>query len=82
MASQVKPEKGDKVYRMSDNLNKILPNGDEITNTTGNIVKFKTDYAKDFTGTKFMKQDKVYTLHVVHAEKLEAKGIGKIMKDK
>lgn len=82
MASKVVPAKGDKVYRMNDSLNSVLPNGEEITNTKGNIVQFKTDYAKEFTGVKYMKQDKIYPLHVVHAEKLEALGIGKVMKDK
>lgn len=82
MASRVVPAKGDKVYRMNDSLNNVLPNGEEISNTTGNIVKFQCDYAKDFSKVKHMKQDKIYTLHVVHAEKLVELGIGKIIKDK
>jgi hypothetical protein len=81
MASKVTPAKGEKVYRMTDSTIKQA-NGEELLNTTGNIVNFKCDYAKDFSGTKYMKQDKIYKLHVIHAEKLEAKGIGKIQKDK
>lgn len=82
MASKVVPAKGDKVYRMNDDLSDRTITGEELLNTKGNIVQFKTDYTKEFAGVKYMKQDKIYPLHVVHAEKLEALGIGKIVKDK
>lgn len=83
MATTVKPEKGDKVYRMTDGVSKVLPNGEEIFNTTGNIVNFKCEYSKEFKGEKYMKEGKIYyKLHIVHAEKLEALGIGKVLKDK
>lgn len=81
MASKVVPAKGDKVYRTTDTTVKTA-NGEELLNTTGNIVNFKCEHAKDFTGTKYMKEGQIYRLHVIHAEKLEEKGIGKIQKDK
>lgn len=81
MPSKVVPAKGEKVYRMTDSAVKTA-NGEELANTTGNIVNFKTEYAKEFKGTKYMKEGKIYKLHVIHAEKLEDKGIGKILKDK
>lgn len=81
MASKVVPAKGEKVYRMTDSPVKQA-NGEELLNTTGNIVNFKCEYAKEFKGAKYMKEGKIYKLHVLHAEKLEEKGIGKIQKDK
>lgn len=82
MASKVVPAKGEKVYRMTDTADRTNT-GEELLNTKGNIVNFKCEYAKDFTGEKYMKEGKIYAnLHVLHAEKLEAKGIGKIQKDK
>lgn len=81
MASKVVPAKGEKVYRMNDGPDKTK-DGEELLNSKGNIVNFKTDYSKDFKGTKYMKQDKIYKLHVIHAEKLEKKGIGSIQKEK
>lgn len=81
MASKVLPAKGEKVYRMNDGPDKTNT-GEELLNTKGNIVNFKTEYAKEFKGTRYMKENKIYKLHVLHAEKLEAKGIGKIQKEK
>lgn len=81
MASKVVPAKGEKVYRMTDSTIKQA-NGEELLNTTGNVVNFKCEHEKDFKGTKYMKDGKIYKLHIIHAEKLEAKGIGKVQKDK
>ena len=77
----IKPALGDKTYRMAD---KTLEDkdGNFLPNTMGNIVNFKVGYDKDFKGTKFMKDDDVHKLHVVHAEYLEKIGTGKIQKDK
>lgn len=81
MASKVVPAKGDRVLRMTD-ISDRTNTGEELLNTKGNIVNFKTEYSKEFAGTKYMKEGKIYKLHVLHAEKLEEKGIGKIQKDK
>lgn len=42
------------------------------------VVNFTASYPKGFEGKKFMKEDKVYRLHRMHAERLVKKGFGKI----
>lgn len=77
----IKPAAGEKVYRMSNTplidkeTNKPLPN------CSGNVVNFLVKYTKDFTGAvKYLKDDSLHILHVIHAEALEKLGIGKIQK--
>lgn len=77
----VKPAVGEKVYRMSNTplidkeTNKPLPN------CSGNVVNFLVKYSKEFTGAvKYLKEESVHVLHVIHAEALEKLGIGKIQK--
>lgn len=55
---------------------KAVP-GDTIVKVTDK-VKFKAAYPKDFKGTKYMKEGKVYIVHPLHAERLEKKGLGKV----
>lgn len=43
------------------------------------VVKFKVAYEKDFKGKKHLKEGSIHTLHKLHAQRLEAKGIGKIV---
>jgi len=82
----IKPGKGDKVYRMSDEKFQDK-DGNDLENTSGNIVKFKVQYPKDhkggtITGKPYfgLKNESVHELHVVHAKVLEDKGLGKIEK--
>lgn len=83
----IKPDVGDKVYRMSNEplYDQVKKAG--LPNTQGNIVSFKVEYPKD-AKSKLIKgapyfglaADSVHQLHVIHAEHLEAKGLGKIQK--
>jgi hypothetical protein len=78
----VKPGKDEKVYRMSNDqlVDKSNPGNDPLPNTSGNVVNFKVEYPKDFKGEKFMKEGSTHKLHILHAECLEKKGLGKISK--
>lgn len=43
-------------------------------------VVFVCEYPKEFKGKKHMKAGSKHTLHILHAERLEKKGLGKILK--
>lgn len=75
----VQPEEGEDVYRMADGpLND--EKGRALKNTTGNVVDFEVLYPKEYKGVKYMKDGDVHKLHVVHADALVEKGLGKIKK--
>jgi hypothetical protein len=76
----VKPAKGEKVYRMSDEPLMDKEKKEALPNTSGNIVNFKVEHDKEFKGTKYLKDGDVHKLHILHAETLEKKGLGKISK--
>lgn len=42
-------------------------------------VIFVCGYSKDFAGKKHMKEGSKHKLHVLHAKRLEKKGLGKIV---
>lgn len=44
------------------------------------VVNFKVEYSKDYAKKKHMKDGIVLKLHVLHAERLEKKKLGKIVK--
>lgn len=53
--------------------------GDKIIKLS-DTVKFKAGKAPENV-KQYMPVDKVYTLHRLHAERLEKKGLGKIVKE-
>jgi len=83
----IKPAVGDKVHRMSDEPLYDQAKKEQLPNTKGNIVNFKVEYPKDakkgvIKGAPYfgLAPDSIHKLHVIHAEALEEKGIGKIQK--
>ena len=78
----VKPAKGEKVFRMSNDqlVDKSKPADGPLPNTSGNVVNFKVEHSKEFKGQKFMKDGDTHKLHILHAEALEKKGLGTISK--
>jgi hypothetical protein len=57
---------------MSESTEKIYKHTD--------TVLFIAEYPKNFTKKKHLKDGVKYKLHILHADRLEAKGIGKIIK--
>lgn len=88
MSDEIKTGGGkEKAYRMSDKP-LVDNNNEKLPNTSGNIVKFKVEYPKDHKGPKIIKghpyyglvDGSVHELHVLHAQSLEEKNLGKIVK--
>jgi len=85
--TEIKPEEGDKVHRMADGPLRD-DKGNALKNTTGNVVDFEVEYPKDtkekgvIKGAPYfgLKNGEVHKLHVVHAQVLVDKGLGKIKK--
>ena len=57
---------------------KILKTDTVYKNT--DVVSFKVAYPKEYKKKKHLKDGSTHKLHVLHAERLEAKGIGQIVK--
>lgn len=57
---------------------KIAPTDKVYKNT--DVVTFKVTYPKEYKKKKHLKEGSVHKLHVLHAERLESKGIGQIVK--
>ena len=51
--------------------------GDKIVKLS-DTVNFTASYPKDFKGKKYLKEERTYKLHRLHAERLIKKGFGKI----
>jgi len=59
-----------------EKASKVIPEGEY---KFSDIVTFKVQHEKEFKGTKHLKDGATYKLHVLHATRLQDKGIGKIV---
>jgi len=56
-------------------VSKVIPEGNHKLKDK---VTFVATYPKDYKGKKHLVDNKEYSLHKLHAQRLEAKGIGKV----
>lgn len=62
--------------KVENKASKVVPVGNHKLNEK---VTFIVEYGKDFKGNKHLIQGSKHVLHKLHAQRLEAKGIGKIV---
>ena len=61
--------------KTQEKASKVIPEGEH---KFSDMVTFTVRYSKDFKGKKHLKESSKHKLHKLHADRLEAKGIGKV----